>query len=241
MLWSKKDAELAERILRPEYLSQEILGYLNDYNAVNQAPVPLSNIIGVNAAMVPIGVPLPWLTGEIPFGFVLLDGGVVSRTQYVLLFNLWGTTFGAGDGSTTFGLPDMRGRVLVGLGTHADVDTLGETEGVAVGSRRPKHSHTVNETAHTHTNVAHSHTAPRATVAGGAATSFLPGDTPSGTLSTNTQSITINSASTGITVGVTTAPVDGPAYMVVHYITRYAISGGGDQPVQELQAPVERR
>jgi microcystin-dependent protein len=254
--YNQKDAELAQRLFRQEYLPPEFLGYMNDYLAMNQAPIPLSNIMGVSAAMLPIGMPCPWLTTTIPTGFVKLDGAAVSRTTYVLLFELWGTAFGVGDGSTTFNMPDMAGRMFVGLGSHADVDTIGDNDGTTLASRRPKHSHTVTggghthsitDPGHTHSNTAHSHTAPRATVAGGAADVFLPGNTASGTLSTNTSTITIATASTGITgtnstdatptVGLSTAPVDGPAYFAGYWITRYLIHAT-PQPVTELNQPL---
>src|SRR5690349_599684 len=53
---------------------------------------------------------------------------------------------------TTFGVPDFRGRMPVGVGTHGDVDQLGEVEpgGLAVGARRPRHRHTVDDPGHEH-------------------------------------------------------------------------------------------
>lgn len=88
-------------------------------------------------------------------GRILLQGQTVSRAGLNAdLFAKWGTTFGAGDGSTTFGLPDMRGRIPVALGTHGDVNAVGKNEGVAVGSRRPAHKHThslsINGGSHGH-------------------------------------------------------------------------------------------
>ena len=52
-----------------------------------------------------------------PAGFLLCDGSAVSRTTYADLFAALGTTWGAGDGSTTFNLPDLRGRSALGAGT----------------------------------------------------------------------------------------------------------------------------
>ncbi len=99
--------------------------------------------------------------GSEPAGWLLCDGRAVSRTTYNALFAAISTAHGAGDGSTTFNLPDYRGRVTVGKGTHGDVDTLGENEGLVVGSRRPRHSHTVNSHSHggsTGSGGAHGHT-----------------------------------------------------------------------------------
>lgn len=50
-------------------------------------------------------------------GYLMADGSAVSRTTYADLFTAIGTTYGAGDGSTTFNLPDLRGRMPIGVGT----------------------------------------------------------------------------------------------------------------------------
>lgn len=76
-----------------------------------------------------------------PTGWLLCDGSAVSRTTYADLFAEIGTTYGVGDGSTTFNLPDAQGRMTVGLGTNADVNALGDSDGLAIASRTPKHTH----------------------------------------------------------------------------------------------------
>jgi hypothetical protein len=90
---------------------------------------------------VPTGVSLSFRGTVAPSGYALEDGSAISRTTYAALFAAIGTTYGAGDGSTTFNLPDSRGRVDVGQGTHADVASVGLNDGNAVGSRRVKHKH----------------------------------------------------------------------------------------------------
>lgn len=98
---------------------------------------------------VPIGTVVPYMFPNAPVGFLICDGSILSRTGYADLFalansaGLIGTVFGAGDGSTTFSLPDMRGRTIVGVGTHSDVSTLGTSDNLAVASRTPKHTHDV--------------------------------------------------------------------------------------------------
>lgn len=73
-------------------------------------------------------------------GRLLAQGQNVSRTGVNAdLFAQWGTAFGAGDGTTTFTMPDLRGRMPVILGTHADVSVIGNNDGQAVANRRPKH------------------------------------------------------------------------------------------------------
>lgn len=82
-------------------------------------------------------------------GALLADGSAVSRTTYAALFNLIGTTYGAGDGSTTFNLPDYRGRVIVGVGTGTGLTAraLAATGGLetvtlsAAQSGVPAHTH----------------------------------------------------------------------------------------------------
>lgn len=103
--------------------------------------------------IVPIGVPWPWLTGSPPSGYILMDGSAVSRTTYAPLFALWGTTYGVGDGTTTFGLPDWRGRALIGAGTGSGLTarTLNATGGNE-NLQAHDHGNTTDESAqHTHT------------------------------------------------------------------------------------------
>ena len=62
----------------------------------------------------PTGTLAPFAGSTAPTGFLLCQGQAVSRTTYAALFAAIGTTYGAGDGSTTFNLPDGRGRALIG-------------------------------------------------------------------------------------------------------------------------------
>lgn len=65
-----------------------------------------------------------------PTGWLICDGSAVSRTTYANLFSVIGTTYGTGDGSTTFNIPNLKGKVPVGLNSSdTDFDTLGETGG----------------------------------------------------------------------------------------------------------------
>src|SRR5262245_56316927 len=82
-----------------------------------------------------------WAVATASPRWVALYGASLLRTAFPDVFALFGTTYGAVDG-THFNLPDCRGRMPVGLGTHADVATIGNNDGLAVGNRRPKHKHT---------------------------------------------------------------------------------------------------
>lgn len=83
---------------------------LNDTNYWQQVQLG-SDILDI---VMPIGHPKIALDNVLPTNCVWLEGGTVSRTTYVNLFNKWGTTYGAGDGSTTFVLPDARKRAFYG-------------------------------------------------------------------------------------------------------------------------------
>lgn len=71
------------------------------------------------ACLVPVGGILWHASQTIPARFLLCDGSAVSRTDYAALFAVIGTTFGAGDGSTTFALPDLRAAFIRGAGTNS--------------------------------------------------------------------------------------------------------------------------
>ena len=75
--------------------------------------------------LLPVGMILAWPGTKAPSGWLNCDGSVVSRTTYADLFSVIGTTFGAGDGSTTFKLPDYRGDFLRGYlsGTSSAIGT----------------------------------------------------------------------------------------------------------------------
>ena len=78
----------------------------------------------------PVGTPLPWAGATAPAGYLLCTGQVVSRATYPLLFAALGETWGAGNGTTTFGLPDFRGRVLAGADNMGGVAAARLTGGV---------------------------------------------------------------------------------------------------------------
>jgi microcystin-dependent protein len=81
-----------------------------------------------------------------PVGWLACDGSAVSRTTYARLFAAIGTTHGAGDGSTTFNLPDARGRVIAGYNAaDANFNAIGKTGGEAAhalaATEMPSHNH----------------------------------------------------------------------------------------------------
>jgi len=78
---------------------------------------------------IPVATVIPYAGPSAPTGWLLCDGSIVSRTTYSALFAIVGETFGAGDGSTTFVLPNLIDYVPAGVG-----GTLGSTIGVTVGA-----------------------------------------------------------------------------------------------------------
>ncbi|MCM0043402.1 MAG: tail fiber protein [Burkholderiaceae bacterium] len=103
----------------------------------------------------PTGGLMMWPTATAPLGWLLCNGSAVSRSTYAALFALLGTTFGAGDGATTFNLPNYADRMPIGAGTIAAVAATGGSKDAVVVS----HAHTVqNGGAHNHSTVYGWHT-----------------------------------------------------------------------------------
>lgn len=75
----------------------------------------------------PIGAIYMWLDGAIPAEHLVLNGQAVSRTTYATLFAMWGTKYGAGNGTTTFNLPNSEFRFPIGAASGLDVGTTGGT------------------------------------------------------------------------------------------------------------------
>src|SRR6056300_1924136 len=89
--------------------------------------------IGVEG--IPTATVVPWTDATIPSGFLEFDGAAVSRTTYADLFAIVGTTYGSGDGSTTFALPDLQDNVAVGKsGSKALASTGGANTVTATGN-----------------------------------------------------------------------------------------------------------
>lgn len=119
---------------------------------------------------VPTGVMMPYGGTTAPTGWLLCDGSAVSRTTYSALFTTLGVAYGAGDGSTTFNLPDLKGRVPVGkdnmggsaanrvttAGSSIDGATLGATGGAQnvqlTSAQNGAHTHanSLTDPGHTH-------------------------------------------------------------------------------------------
>ena len=81
-----------------------------------------TNLTGIEG--IPTATIIPWSAASVPTGFLECNGALVSRTTYSALFAIVGTTYGAGDGSSTFALPDLQDNVPLGKsGTKALAST----------------------------------------------------------------------------------------------------------------------
>lgn len=95
---------------------------------------------------------MPFAGTVAPENYLFCDGSAVSRTTYATLFGVIGTTFGAGDGSTTFNLPDLSGRVPLGVSQAHALGSTGGSETVTLTeSELPAHVHEVPQHGHADT------------------------------------------------------------------------------------------
>lgn len=181
---------------------------------------PVSFTGGITGA-IPVGTVVNYAGSTIPLQWYLCYGQALSRTVFSALFTAIGTTYGAGDGSTTFNLPDYRGRVLAGrddmggsaagrIGTvSTDSGTIvGVTLGSAGGSATHvqttaeliAHNHTAADSGHTHTVTADDNTGYSFGVSGGVAGGFglftQPGG-PAHSITSATGNASISVANTG--------------------------------------------
>lgn len=160
-------------------------------------------------ASTPPGALLQYAGAATPPGFFLCYGQAVSRTTYAALFLALGTTWGTGDGSTTFNVPDLRGRLLAGadnMGGSAAGNLTGYVVGTTGGNQAvtlttaqiPAHNHTDSGHVHTISDPGHSHVSivppPLGTSGGG----FTFNAYGSGLTGVSTTGITINSGAANI-------------------------------------------
>lgn len=179
----------------------------------------------------PVGTIQAYAGSTAPTGYLVADGSAVSRTTYAALFAVIGTTYGAGDGSTTFNLPDLRGRTAVGLNPNevgrTDVNALGKNEGVVVGSRTPYHKSTasaVSNSTSTSTSTITGPVAGSAVVYNGNGSGFQAGTSSPNWPTSNfgVSTTTTTTTNTTVTVGPqTNVPTDTGAYLTINYIIKY--------------------
>ena len=117
--------------------------------------------VGGTVGLVPPGAITAWSTTTAPTGYVLCDGTAYSRTiTYNTLYAVIGTTYGVGDGATTFNVPDLRGRAIIMVDGAANritaastnggnADTIGGVGGTEthtlITAESPSHTHTLTD------------------------------------------------------------------------------------------------
>jgi len=168
-----------------------------NYTATYQEYIDTA-ISEINTA--PIGSISIYAGSTAPDGYLLCDGSAVSRTTYESLYSVIGTTYGEGDGSTTFNLPSLKDRFPLGLGsTYSTLAaTGGESTHTLTKSEMPSHSHT--QTSATSSS---------------SGSSYTDYNNSSGSYTTNTTVL-----STGSTGGGGSHN-NMPPYIVLNYIIKY--------------------
>jgi microcystin-dependent protein len=159
----------------------------------------------VQANNAPTGVLMMWPTASAPTGYLLCDGTAVSRTTYAALFSLVGVTFGSGDGSTTFNVPNYTNRMPYGTTVGA---TGGSVTTTISQANIPNYNLTVTDPGH-----AHSYTAPSLSPnnAAGSIPDYIR--TTTGTTNTATTGITVASGGSG-TAMTTISPYLGINFII---------------------------
>jgi microcystin-dependent protein len=175
----------------------------------------------VNPYVVPIGGIIPYVGTTAPnSSFALVNGQAINRTTYSVLFGIVSTTFGTGNGSTTFNIPDLRCRTIFGLdnmgsaGTTATISVAGGNfDATVLGGTGGAQNHTLTQAelpafkpAITITDPGHLHTINFGSTEGGSLTQI--GQNFAGTENTST-------ATTGITAALTSNLGSGSAHTVL--------------------------
>ena len=140
-----------------------------------------ANLTGIEG--IPTATIVPWSSASVPSGFLECNGAAVSRSTYSALFAIVGTTYGAGDGATTFNLPDLQDNVAIGKsGTKALASTGGANTVTSTGNVGGS---TANATLSTDQLASHSHSWTAGPIGGPYTFPVSPGPGRPGIKSTN--------------------------------------------------------
>ena len=108
--------------------------------------ITLGNVGGITGDTLPIGSMVPYGNENPPTNWLICDGSEISRFTYSDLFNVIGTSYGEGDGSTTFNIPNLKGKIPVGFDSEdEDFNAVGKTGGEKTHTltieEMPEHRH----------------------------------------------------------------------------------------------------
>ena len=204
----------------------------------------------------PAGTIVQWPTNTPPANWTICDGSALSRTTYASLFAAIGTTYGSGDGTTTFNIPNLKGRVGVGRdASQTEFDTLGETGGAKThtlttsempihshGITDPGHGHSINDPGHTHAALGDA--SDGSAVLGLDAAAASKNGSYGGLIAAAATGITINGSGTGISIN--NAGSDGAhnnlqPYVVLNYIIKTSAGASlGDSELASRLGVVEQ-
>jgi len=157
--------------------------------------------------VVPTGLISPYGAATAPTGWLLCDGAAVSRTTFAELFAVIGTTYGAGDGSTTFNVPDLRQRFPLGKATAGTGATLGGTGGTI------DHTHGL-DTASSHARITLNTTSPHVRAQRKAVTSWNETHEVGATSGTTGSTATTNGVALGGSSDTANPPFQTTQYIV---------------------------
>jgi microcystin-dependent protein len=115
-----------------------------------------ANLTGIEG--IPTATIVPWTSASVPSGFLECDGAAVSRSTYATLFGIVGTTYGAGDGSSTFNVPNLADNVPIGKSGTKALASTGGANTVSVTATGNVGGSTANATLSTSQLASHTHT-----------------------------------------------------------------------------------
>jgi microcystin-dependent protein len=175
--------------------------------------------LGLSTLLIPSGTIAMWPTATAPTDWLLCDGTAVSRTTYSTLFILFGTTFGAGNGSTTFNLPNYKNRMPYGADTVAIGATGGSANSIVVSHTHTATSvSTVTDPGHTHeTNI---YLDGAGSTNGPIVSANYDNPPPNIVTTSATTGITVATATTNTTEGASGTGANLPPYLAINFIIK---------------------
>ena len=179
----------------------------------------------VTGGLVPPGTMVQYLGSVAPSGWLFCRGQAISRTAFPALFAAIGTTYGPGDGSTTFNLPNMERRMPIGKAASGSASALGQTGG-AFDHVHSGPSHTHSGPSHTHSGPSHTHGYSSTSGSGGSHDHGAPDILAEGAHTHSFSDTSSTPSSTHVAGSFTGAAVGVPTSTHTHSVSGTTGSGG---------------